>query len=147
MSDIKSLTLTFAECRRPWESWGIRQTLGSVNPAWGNCSPADIDGVLELSGNVLFIEDKDFGTENPTETASAFRDHILAGQRRTFDTLCRPSNQVVLVVDGPRDRPRSAIWWRTKEIVVFHGEDRERQTQLIEQIGRWARHVAHRSSR
>lgn len=108
---------------------------------WGTCSPSDIDGVLELNQHVLFIEDKDFGTEHQLATKQDFVTQLPRGQALLFNTLCIAGNQSVLVIDGPRDRPRSALSWRTGTVESFAGTDAERQKQLVAFIVLWAEHV------
>ena len=141
VSDIRNVSLTFAECRRPWVRWGLPQHLGNVSSEWGKCSPSDIDGVLEINKHVLFIEDKDFGTEDQLATKQDFVNQISRGQALLFNTLCIADNQSVLVIDGPRDRPRSAVSWRTGTVESFTGTDAERQRQLVAFIVLWAEHV------
>lgn len=81
--DIRSETLTFAEARRPWDKWGIRQTLAAIDPRWRNCTPSDIDSVIELNGYFLFIEDK--------PESDKFSINILDGQMRMIRIwlICR----------------------------------------------------------
>lgn len=126
--DIKSKTLTFHEARRPWDQWGIRETLGSVNPSWRNCTPSDIDSVIELNGYFLFIEDK------PLES----RDELPVGQMRMYQNLLDLSEKVsVWILVGSRDNPEALYSVRRGEWLELNGD----VSLLMKVIKEWAEFV------
>jgi hypothetical protein len=131
--DIKNQNLTFHEARRPWDQWGIRETLGAVNPAWRNCTPSDIDSVIELNGHFLFIEDK--------PESQRFEIGLMDGQMRMYHNLLALSEKVsVWVLIGSRDNPVAVYSVKRGEIKHINGKD-----ELMHLIKQWAQHVDNKS--
>ncbi len=128
--DIKSKTLTFHEARRPWDEWGIRETLGSVNPSWRNCTPSDIDSVIELNGYFLFIEDK----------PGSVLDDLPAGQLRMYKNLISLSDKIsVWFIYGSKDNPEWLYSVRSNNFEAVEHPD-----QIMKRIGEWAEFVNHK---
>lgn len=131
--DIKSKTLTFHEARRPWDEWGIRKIFGSINPKWGNCTPSDIDSVIELNGYFLFIEDKPWDER--------YSINIYDGQMRMYQNLVALSDKVsVWILLGERDNPQAVYSIRRDEINYITDK-----SQLMEMISNWAKYVDKKS--
>lgn len=127
--DIKNKSLTFAEARRPWDEWGIRQALGEANHKWRNCTPSDIDSVIELNGYFLFIEDK--------PESERYSPHILDGQMRMYQNLLNLSPKVnVWILIGERDNPKYLHSVRTGASVELLDP-----SHLITYIKNWAKWV------
>lgn len=127
--DIKNKNLTFAEARRPWDEWGIREALSEANYKWRNCTPSDIDSVIELNGYFLFIEDK--------PQSDKFSPYILDGQMRMYQNLLNLSPKVsVWILIGDRDTPTLLHSVRTGAQVQLLDP-----THLMVYIKEWAKWV------
>lgn len=131
--DIRNQSLTFAEARRPWDQWGIRETLAAVNPKWSKCTPSDIDSVIELNGYFLFIEDKPWDER--------FNINIYDGQMRMYQNLLNLNEKVsVWILLGERDNPQAVYSVRRDEIVYLADPG-----DVLKQIGKWAEYVNKKS--
>lgn len=131
--DIQNKNLTFADARRPWDAWGIRETLASVNPKWSKCTPSDIDSVIELNGYFLFIEDKPWDER--------FSINIYDGQMRMYQNLLNLNERVsVWILLGERDNPRAVYSVRRDEMHYLADE-----SDLMELIHNWAKYVDKKS--
>jgi hypothetical protein len=126
--DIQNKNLTFHEARRPWDEWGIRETLGSINPRWSNCTPSDIDSVIELNGYFLFIEDKPIGQ---------YVTGVPDGQMRMYQNLLALSDKVtVWFIYGGRDDPQFIYSVRRNEAQEINDPK-----DIMERIGQWGEFV------
>ncbi len=126
--DIQNKNLTFHEARRPWDQWGIRETLGSINPKWSNCTPSDIDSVIELNGYFLFIEDKPIGQ---------YITGVPDGQMRMYQNLLALSDKVsVWFIYGGRDDPQFIYSVRRNE-----AQEINHPQEIMERISQWGEFV------
>lgn len=131
--DIKNQNLTFAQARRPWDRWGIREILGAVNPKWTNCTPSDIDSVIELNGYFLFIEDKPWDDR--------YSINIYDGQMRMYQNLLNLNERVsVWILLGERDNPTAVYSLRRDEMIYLSDK-----TELMKLIASWAVYVDKKS--
>jgi hypothetical protein len=126
--DIQNKNLTFHEARRPWDQWGIRETLGSINARWRNCTPSDIDSVIELNGYFLFIEDKPL---------DQYITGVPDGQMRMYQNLLALSDKVtVWFIYGGRDDPQFIYSVRRNEAQEINDPK-----DIMERISQWGEFV------
>jgi hypothetical protein len=130
--DIQNKNLTFHEARRPWDQWGIRETLGSINARWSNCTPSDIDSVIELNGYFLFIEDKPL---------SQLHNGVPDGQMRMYQNLIALSEKVtVWFLFGDKNNPEFLYSVRRGEAMPLRDSK-----EIMEMISQWGEFVNNKS--
>ena len=101
-------------------------------PDWGfldDCFPhrvsvSDIDGVVELDGQVMFLEWKQHTSK------------VTAGQVRMYRTLTKLFSGIcVLIIFGPLDEPESIQLYRDGKVILKKEADKKYIKHLM---SRWA---------
>lgn len=85
----------------------------------GRVRVSDIDGVVELSGHVLFLEWKQH-TEK-----------LTVGQRILFERLSSKPQQSVLVIYGEKGNPSRAQIFSGGKVVYDHAVDEETVQHIV----------------
>ena len=102
-----------------WDWSFLNDCFGATNIRVG-----DIDGFVERRGHFLYLEVKRLGSP------------IEKGQAISLNALARQKNSAVLVIWGPRNRPKFYKWWGEKYAV--HPADEETIRKLV---ARWFEQV------
>lgn len=128
MSDIYTES-RLCDIRWDWDALGVSSVLPRA------CSPSDIDGVIELDGYFLFIENKPEVGDLPL------------GQEILYRRLAGLPNCSVIVLYGAKNDPLGYRHVRPygrpqAEPITFDGISLEgRRRAVVHLVRMWARHV------